>query len=172
MSGAMVCIALAMWHTTSIEPGSNFGWFAWTGVFQVIALPLLFVPINTVAYAGLKPEDTGQASSLINVARNLGGSIGISMASAIVDRRSQFHQSRLSEAVYPTSLDYQNVVGRLTERGFGPTGAKARALGFIGRAVQTQATLISYIDVFWIAAIFALFMAPVALSIRPVDLEE
>src|SRR5206468_3320093 len=80
MAGAMACVALAMWYMTSIDPDTSFSWLAWMRVFQVIALPLLFVPINTVSYSELRPEDTGQASSLINVARNLGGSIGISIA--------------------------------------------------------------------------------------------
>jgi DHA2 family multidrug resistance protein len=174
MAVGMACVAAAMWYTTSIDPGTSFGWFAWTRVFQVIALPLLFIPINTVAYSELQPEDTGQASSLINVARNLGGSIGISMAGTVLAQRAQFHQSRLVEHIVPSSLNFQHWQERITqyfaEQGSGPIQAKSRALGWIGQTILTQSTLLSYLDVFWGAAIFAALMVPVTLSLKKVDL--
>jgi DHA2 family multidrug resistance protein len=174
MAGAMACVALSMWHTTSIDPGTSFSWLAWMRVFQVVSLPLLFVPINTVSYSELRPEDTGQASSLINVARNLGGSIGISLASTLLAQRAQFHQSRLVEHIYPSSVTYQqqldHVVRYFMEQGYGMAQAKARAIGWIGQLVQTQSVFLSYLDVFWSAAAFSLLMVPVALSTRHVDL--
>jgi DHA2 family multidrug resistance protein len=174
MAFGMACVALAMWHSTTIDAGTSFNYFAWIRVLQVIALPLLFVPINTVAYAGLRPQDTGQASSLINVARNLGGSIGISMASTVLTQRSQFHQSRLVEHITPTSVTYQYWLDRITkhfaELGFGAAQAKARAIGWIGQTVAAQSTLLSYLDVFWGAAIFAALMVPVTMSLKNVDL--
>jgi DHA2 family multidrug resistance protein len=72
------------------------------------AWQFLFVPINTVAYSELRPESTGQASSLINVARNLGGSIGISLANTELMQRAKFHQSRLVETAIPSSSSYQH----------------------------------------------------------------
>jgi DHA2 family multidrug resistance protein len=174
MAFGMVCLAAAMWLSTSISPDTSFGWFAWLRVLQVITLPFLFVPINTVAYAGLRPQDTGHASSLINVARNLGGSIGISMATTVLAQRAQFHQSRLVEHIVPTSPNYQQWSARITrhfvEQGYGLFQAKARALGWIGQTVLAQATLLSYIDVFWGAALFAALMVPVTLTLRRVDL--
>ena len=163
-----------MWYTTTINADTSFGWFAWLRVFQVVALPLLFVPINTVAYADLRPQDTGQASSLINVARNLGGSIGISMASTLLAQRAQFHQSRLVEHIVPSSLNYQHWSAQITQyfvgQGYGPVQAKARALGWIGQTVAAQSTLLSYLDVFWGAAVFAALMVPVTMSLKTVDL--
>ena len=90
-------IALAMWYSTSLTPDASFGYFATVRVFQVVGMPFMFIPINSVAYAGLPPQKTGEASALINVARNLGGSIGVSLANVELLRRSQFHQSRLVE---------------------------------------------------------------------------
>jgi DHA2 family multidrug resistance protein len=170
MAIALGCIAAGMWHATSIAPDTSIGQFAWLRVLQVITLPFLFVPISTVAYTDLGPKDTGQASSLINVARNLGGSFGISMANTLLARREQFHQSRLVEHIVPTSPNYQQSLQRITqhfvEQGYGLMQAKGRALAFIGQALSQQAVLISYLDVFWSAAIFSLFMVPVALSLK------
>jgi DHA2 family multidrug resistance protein len=137
---------------------------------------LLFVPITTVAYSDLRPQDTGQASSLINVARNLGGSIGISMANTLLTQRAQFHQSRLVEHIYPSSVNYQQWTERITQffigQGDNTVQAKAHALAWIGKSIGFQATLLSYLDVFWAAAIFAALMVPVTLLLKRVDLSK
>jgi DHA2 family multidrug resistance protein len=176
MGFGMLCVALAMWYMTSIDPFTSFSWFAWMRVLQVFTLPLLFVPINTVAYSELRPEDTGQASALVNVARNLGGSIGISMASTILAQRSQFHQSRLSENIYASSRVLQQNLAQITQylvgHGYSMADAKARAFALIGRNIAFQASLMSYIDVFFGAALFAGLMVPVTLIIKNVRLEK
>jgi DHA2 family multidrug resistance protein len=163
-----------MWSTTAISLEASFNWLAWVRVLQVMALPFLFVPISAVSYSDLRPEDTGQASSLINVARNLGGSIGISMANTLLAQRSQFHQTRLVEHIYPSSSSYQQALDRITQyfvqQGDALAQAKARAIAWIGQTVATQASLLSYIDVFWSAAVFAAILVPLTLSIKKIDL--
>ena len=159
---------------TSLVPDADFGYFAWARVGQMIGLPLLFVPINTVAYAGLPPEKTSQASALINVARNLGGSIGISLANTMLAQRSQFHQARLVEHVTPSSLAYQRAIGQATryfiEQGMAAVQAREAAIAWIGKMVQSQSVLLAYIDVFWLSALFAMCMVPlVLLMLKPVD---
>jgi DHA2 family multidrug resistance protein len=176
MAVGMAAVAFGMWVTTALDPDTSFRWFSEIRVVQVFALPLLFVPITTVAYSDLRPQDTGQASSLINVARNLGGSIGISMANTLLAQRTQFHQSRLVEHIYPSSPNYQQWSGRITQffigQGDNAVQAKAHALGWIGKTIGVQATLLSYLDVFWAAAIFAALMVPVTLSLKTVDLSK
>ena len=75
--------------------------------FRWLAFPFLFLTITSYSYVGLPPDNSGQASALINVARNLGGSIGVSMAQTLLARREQFHQARLAEHVLPSSPVYQ-----------------------------------------------------------------
>ncbi|HUD88402.1 MAG TPA: DHA2 family efflux MFS transporter permease subunit, partial [Xanthobacteraceae bacterium] len=77
-------IMLSMWYSTSLTPDASFDYFAWIRVYQTIGLPFLFIPINTVAYDGLPANKTNQGSALMNVARNLGGSIGISVANVVL----------------------------------------------------------------------------------------
>ncbi|MBV9555758.1 MAG: DHA2 family efflux MFS transporter permease subunit [Pseudolabrys sp.] len=170
MALALALVAAGLWQATSISPDTSMREFAWLRILQVFALPFLFVPISTVAYMGLKPDDTGQASSLINVARNLGGSFGISMANTVLAQRAQFHQSRLVEHVSTTSLGYQNELQRITEhfisQGYNAVQAHGRAMAWIGQAIARQAMLISYLDVFWMASIFAVMMVPVALTLK------
>ena len=78
MAGALIVIALSLRHFTDLTPDLDFWWFAWARAFQMAALPFLFLAVTSYSYVGLPPGKSGQASALINVARNLGGSIGVS----------------------------------------------------------------------------------------------
>jgi MFS transporter, DHA2 family, multidrug resistance protein len=170
----MAAIAFAMWHMTGLNADVGFSFFAWARVLQMIGLPLLFIPINTAAYADLPPQKTNQASALINVARNLGGSIGISLANTEIAQQSQVHQTYLVAHVAPSSPAYQETVRQVTAYfvAHGQPAARAAqmAISWIGQMVAQQATLLAYIDVFWLAAAFTALMAPLALLLlRPVD---
>jgi DHA2 family multidrug resistance protein len=160
---------------TSLAPDASFGYFAWARIYQVIGLPFLFIPITAVSYSDIPANKTNQGSALINVARNLGGSVGVSMATTILAQRAQFHQERLTEQLFPSSLPYQNALrsfeGYFTSQGFSPADAMQRAYRLIEQLVLQQAALMSYIDVFATLALVAAVMAPVALILlRRVEL--
>jgi MFS transporter, DHA2 family, multidrug resistance protein len=167
IAAGMLMIAVAMWHMTSLSPDADFGFFAQARIYQVIGLPFLFIPITSVSYSDVPPDKTNQASSLINVARNLGGSVGVSMATAILAQRAQFHQERLTENLFPASPPYQNALHNFTSyfasRGFSPPDAMHRAYALIEQLVQQQSMLMSYMDVFFTLAVVAAVMSPVAL---------
>jgi MFS transporter, DHA2 family, multidrug resistance protein len=163
----MAMIAFAMWHMMSMPPDASFGFFAWARIYQMIGLPFLFIPINTAAYADLPPAKTNQGSALINVARNLGGSFGISLANTEIAQQAQAHQARLVAHVYPSSPAYQHtseqVAAYFVAQGESALHAHALAMGWIGRTIARQASLLAYIDVFWVAGLFAAAMIPLTL---------
>jgi DHA2 family multidrug resistance protein len=165
-----------MWYSTTLTPDASFSYFAWVRVYQMVGLPFLFIPINTVAYDGLPPDKTNQASALMNVARNLGGSIGISLANVVITQREQFHQSRLVESASPSSPTFHATMQQLTQyftaHGASMSEATGQAMAFIGQLVRTQATLLAYIDVFHVCAIAAALMIPLVLVlVRRIDLQ-
>jgi len=167
MAFGLFLLALSMWHLTSLPPDASFSYFAWARAYQMIGMPFLFVPITTASYGDLPPDKTNQASALINVARNLGGSIGVSMAITVLAQRAQFHQARLVDHLAPSSPQYQDALRRATEH-FAATGAshadaQRQALGWVAQQVQTQSSLLSYIDVFWGFAVAVALLIPVAL---------
>jgi MFS transporter, DHA2 family, multidrug resistance protein len=166
-------VALAMWYSTSLTPDASFSYFAMMRVFQTIGMPFMFIPINSVAYAGLPPQKTGEASALVNVARNLGGSIGVSLANAELVQRSQFHQARMVEHMYPSSPAFQSTLDTLTQyfTQFGSVAsARGRAIGAIGETIANQAALMGYIDIFFTWAVIAAALVPlILLLIRRVD---
>jgi DHA2 family multidrug resistance protein len=137
-------------------------------------LPFLFIPINTIAYDGLPPTKTAEGSALMNVARNLGGSVGVSLANTELLQRSQFHQARLAEHLTPSSPVFHSTVKQMSEyfiqQGAPPTTAQSHVYGAIGRMVSSQASLLAYIDVFYTWAIFAAILVPIVLlTIRRVS---
>ena len=172
----LTAIALSMWYSTTLTPDASFDYFAWVRVYQTVGLPFLFIPINTVAYDGLPPDKTNQASALMNVARNLGGSVGISLANVVLVQREQFHQSRLVENTAPSSSTFHSTVQQLTHyftaHGASAADAAGQAMAFIGQMIRTQATILAYIDVFQVCAIVAALMIPlVLLLVRPVNIQ-
>ena len=159
-------IALAMWYSTSLVPDASFSYFAMMRVFQTIGMPFMFIPINTVAYTGLPQQKTAEGSALINVARNLGGSVGVSLANTELVQRSQFHQARLVENLDPSSPVFQSALHHLNQyfTQFGSTvAAQGRSMGLIGQSVANQAGLLAYIDIFYSWSIFAAVLVPIVL---------
>jgi DHA2 family multidrug resistance protein len=169
----LVVTAAALYYATSMVPDANFGFFAWARSYQMIGLPFLFIPITTASYAGLPPEKTNEAAALINVARNEGGSIGVSLATTMLAQREQFHQSRLVEHVTQLSQSAQAIIHQgaqhFTSTGASPADAQRRAVASLGQTVQHQAQLLSYIDLYFVLAILAVSMVPIALLLRPVE---
>jgi DHA2 family multidrug resistance protein len=167
IAAALLVLSLALWHMTNLAPEANFQYFAWSRVYQMLAMPFLFIPIIAASYVGLPPQKTDQAASLINVARNTGGSIGISLYDTLLARHEQIHQSRLVEQVYPSSIEYQNTLSELTayfvQRGSTDLDAHQQAIAFIERQVSSQAMLLSYIDVFATFGTIAIVLTAIVL---------
>lgn len=168
-----IAMAYGMLYTTTLTPDVDFGFFVLARVLQVVGLGFLFVPIQAAAYASLPPEKTNNASAMINGARNIGGSIGISFATTLLAQRSQAHQAHLADHLVPSDLAYQQAVhgatSGLVAAGTPPGLAESQALGLIAHRVAEQASLLSYIDVFRAFTLIGFAMALVALvALRPV----
>jgi DHA2 family multidrug resistance protein len=172
-SGAAM-IALSMYDLTNVYGDLDFWFFATSRMFLGVGLPLVFLPILAAAYDGLPANKTDQASALMNVARNTGGSIGISLAINVLAHREQFHQSRLAEDIIPSSANYQHTLQQVTQyfmaQGNSLLQAQQQAIAWIGQQVQTQATFLAYVDVFWMLVLLSAAMVPLALSLRRVNL--
>ncbi|MET4186750.1 DHA2 family multidrug resistance protein [Bradyrhizobium sp. JR7.2] len=173
MFGATV-VAFSMWHLTGLNGDITYGYAALARVFLAIGLPFLFLPVTTASYDGVPSDKTNQASALINVARNIGGSMGVALAQTVLAQRQQFHQSRLIEHAAPSDLGYQQTIDAMTRyfqaQGSNPSDAAAQAIAWVGKTLQQQVDFLAYIDVFWMLAIIALLMIPTAAVLRPIDL--
>lgn len=173
MFGAAI-VAFSMWHLTGLTGDITYGYAALSRIFLALGLPFLFLPVTTASYDGVPPDKTNQASALINVARNIGGSMGVALAQTILAQRQQFHQSRLIEHAAPSDLGYQQTIDAMTRyfqaQGSNASDAASQALAWVGRTLQQQVDLLAYIDVFWTLAIIAVLMIPTAAVLRSIDL--
>ena len=175
IAGASIA-AIAMWHLTGLTGDISYNYAALSRIYLAFGLPLLFLPVTTASYDGLPPDKTNQASALINVARNLGGSMGVALVQTILAQRQQFHQSRLVEHIVPSDIGYQQTIDAMTRyfqaQGSNASDATSQAIAWVGQTLRQQVNLLAYIDVFWSLAMIGAIMIPVALIIRPVDLSK
>jgi DHA2 family multidrug resistance protein len=173
MTGAIFA-AISMYQLTNVYGDLDFWFFARTRMVLGVGLPLIFVPIITASYDGIPANRVDMASALINAARNTGGSIGVSLASNLLNHREQFHQSRLIEHAIPSSQQYQDTLQQMTNyfraQGSLLPEAQQQALSWIGQQVQAQSSYLAYMDVFWVLTLISLAAVPLALSLRKVKL--
>jgi len=157
-------LSIALFYMTRFNLFIDFRHAAGARVIQALGLAFLFVPINTAAYAFLPKEKNNQASGLINLARNVGGSVGISVVTTMLDRRTQFHLANLSNHVNPGNPKFQamlnNATHMLLARGASAYEASRQAYGLVSGMVAQQATMLAYIDDFWLVGVAVVAMIP------------
>jgi DHA2 family multidrug resistance protein len=129
-------------------------------VWQYIPVAFLFVPLTLAGYVGLAPEKTNAAAGLMNFFRNMGQSIGTSAVTTLIARRSQYHQSVL--AGFTGSVRFHAAITaltmRLTRAGVSAHTAQQQAMGRLYALVQSQAAVLSYVDVYWLLSMGSAIM--------------
>jgi len=129
-------------------------------VWQYIPVAFLFVPLTLAGYVGLAPEKTNAAAGLMNFFRNMGQSVGTSAVTTLIARRSQYHQSVLAE--YTASGRFHASITalamRLTRAGVSAHTAQQQAMGRLYALVQSQAAVLSYVDMYWLLAMASVIM--------------
>ncbi len=160
----LIVLSLALFHMTNFDLNVDFRTVVLARMYQAAGLAFLFVPINTSAYAFLPREKNNAASGLMNLARNIGGSVGISVVTTMLDRRSQYHLDRLSSHLAAGNLSMQNTLQgaarNFQAHGFSAADAMHKAYALLyGNAIR-QATMLAYIDNFWLLGVAILVMIP------------
>jgi DHA2 family multidrug resistance protein len=162
--------AAALYHMTTINLDIDFRTAALYRVYQTIGLAFIFIPINTLSYVGIPRNKSNQVSGITNLARNLGGSIGISMLSTWLQRLAQRHQVYLVAHASAGDPAFSQRISGMTQtfigQGLPPDQANARAYSFLGRIIDAQASTLAYIDIISIMALVVLCLAPCAFMMR------
>ena len=144
--GAIAGMGWSLWASAHLDLEVAFWNLAMVRVTQVIWLPFLFIPLSAVSYVGVPPDRTNEASAIINLMRNLGGSVGVSFTTTMLQERLQFHHERLAEHV-------------TVYNGY----AWNTPLPAIDGIIQGQAGIMSYLDIFWLLGMLGLCIWPLAL---------
>jgi DHA2 family multidrug resistance protein len=175
MMAGLFITAGAVWHMSGFNADVTFHQVAMARVYQVIGLPLFFVPLNTLAYSNLPPGKNNNASALMNLMRNLGGSVGIALAVTMLERGTQTNLNYLS--AHLTSFDaaftdrVSAMVAMFMGQGYSYSDAMNHALAAIFQTVQRQATMLAYLQVFRWMSVGCLVVMAVVLTLRKVDLK-
>ena len=136
------------------------------------ALSFVFVPISTAAYGTLDNQQIGNASGLFNLMRNVGGSIGISIAQTLLTRREDVHQNEIINYVPSSGANFQSSLQQtthaLSSTHFGPANAGSPAAATLYQELQRQASLWAFVDVFRWLSLLCFFCVAVVWFLRRV----
>ncbi len=143
---------------------------AWPQFLQGASLALLFVPLTTTTMDPIAREAMGNATSIFNLMRNVGGSVGIAVATTFIARRQQLHINQLGEHINPYNPQAQRMLGALQQRfqaqGSDPVTAGNQAVAGAWGMVQQQAALLSYLDTFILFGYIFFLAIPLVLLMR------
>jgi DHA2 family multidrug resistance protein len=142
----------------------------WPQLIQGVGMSLLFVPLTTIAMDRIPREKMGNATSLFNLMRNIGGSIGIAATGTMLARHSQSTTSLLTANVTPYNPAAQSMVYQMSAA-FMAAGADAvtaseRAYAALFGLVQRQATMVSFVGIFQLMGVIFVALTPLVLLMK------
>jgi len=149
-------IGLLMMSTITLSV--DYWTLVWPRFVQGLGLGFTFVPLTTLALATVAKDRLGNATAAYNVVRNIGGSIGIALATTYLVRRSQHHQATLVGHVDVWSAETTRRLGQWSQhfwdRGADTYTASRRATAMLYHDTVTQAQVLAYADEFWVLSTF------------------
>jgi DHA2 family multidrug resistance protein len=168
---ASLLCAIASWlssHITSDSAGADLA----LPLF-VLGLGIVFsaIPLQQAALSSVAVEDSGEVTSMFNIARNVGGSIGLATIASLMDGRRELHHWRLNELLSANDPDAQARLEQM--RAIAGTGMESLANGYrmLDGLVMREALVMAFGDIFLILAIASLVFAPLVLLVNPIDPE-
>ena len=160
-------LGFSLLYSATLAPDLDFFTLATMRAAQTFGLAFLFVPNSTISYSTLPRELNSDASSLYVMLRNVSGSVGISLSTAMIQQQTQREQSRLSQYTSPNYQPYVDTVNRIAHsvQSMGQTAAQAHqtATNMMWTQLGTQAAFKAYADVFQYCAVAAFCVVPITL---------
>jgi MFS transporter, DHA2 family, multidrug resistance protein len=158
--GISIC-ALSTYMMSQFNLTADFWTFVWPRVALGLGMGLTFIPLTTMTLSHIPRENMTEASSLYNLIRNLGGSVGIAFATTMVSRHAQFHQARLVEHLSPFdpaySFYHDKIARYLGANGLPPAGAD----GMMYHELVRQSTALAFNDAFLVICMLILSILPI-----------
>jgi DHA2 family multidrug resistance protein len=157
ISGIIVSAA-SLWYMTGFDLQMDGGPIMISGLFQGIGLGLIFVPLNTLAFATIAPRLRVDATAFFSLVRNVGQGVGISLVTTVLAHMAQVNTAELATRISLENSAVRDFPGMLQ----GATSAIQSLSGL----VQQQAAMIGYLDDFWLMTIVTIVSAPLVLLLR------
>ncbi|MEO7996885.1 MAG: DHA2 family efflux MFS transporter permease subunit [Gemmatimonadaceae bacterium] len=169
-----VCLfAISMWIMGHLTTSAGVDDVRFALLVRGFGLGLLFVPINNVVYASIKPQEAQQASGLINLSRQLGGAFGIAVLANYLNHHTEMHRVDLVSSVVPGSLLTEQRLGMMAQgflaRGMDVIHAHQAAIAALNAQVQRQATMLGFNDSWMLVLFVFVAVSPAILMLRRVN---
>ena len=166
----LVVGAWSMFSLSHLNLNAGYWDIFWPQVIQGGAMAFLFIPLMAVSMSGIAKEKMGNATSIYNLMRNIGGSFGIATMTTFLARRSQVHQNQLvshvTRTIYEPRWRCSGCRAGSRLHGSNSVDAARKSLGAIYGMVQQQAAMLSFVEAFWVMGMIFLGMLPLLLLLR------
>jgi MFS transporter, DHA2 family, multidrug resistance protein len=169
VSGLMIGGMTLIW-LSKLNLQAGYWDIFWPQLIQGVGMSLLFVPLTTVAMDPIPRERMGNATSLFNLMRNLGGSVGIATTGTLLARQQQAITSVLGANVTPYDAAsrsmFMQLRGAFMAAGTDAATATSRAYAALFGMVQRQASMVSFVGIFQLLGILFVALVPLVLLMK------
>jgi DHA2 family multidrug resistance protein len=170
LAAGLITGGLTLFWLADINLQAGFWDLCWPQFFQGISLALLFVPLTTVTMDPIPKEGMGNATSIFNLMRNIGGSLGIAASTTLLARRQQSNFDLLGSNITPYSTQlraaYSRIRSAFIARGKSDIEASSLANAVILGLVENQSSMRSFIEVFRFLGLIFLLVVPLLLIMK------
>jgi DHA2 family multidrug resistance protein len=173
IGAGFVLVAVSLWLISNLTLEISTLHIALPSVLTGVGLSMIFVPLATVAMGTLPQKEMGNASGVFNLVRNVGGSIGISLLTTYLVRRSQANQTTLASHLTSWNSSFQQ---RLQETQayvkshLGSADTLHRAQHLVYASLLKQSQLLAFVQSFRLLALICLICIALALLLRKISL--
>jgi MFS transporter, DHA2 family, multidrug resistance protein len=163
-------MSFGLYHLTSIDLDIAFGQLEILRVIQLVGLPFIFVNITTLNYVRVPPEKHNQVSGLSNFSRNIGGAVGVSILNTFQFRQTQIQRANMSAHTNHANPFFEHqlagITTSFTAMGFPSAQATQKALAQMSQTVDQQASVLSYVNAFWLMAVAVACLIPLVFLLK------
>jgi DHA2 family multidrug resistance protein len=160
----LVLGSITMFDLSGLNLQAGFWDIFWAQILQGVALSFLFIPLMALAMARIRPENMGNATSIFNLMRNIGGSIGIAIMTTFLARRVQVHQNHLVANITAgdskTLMLLRGMQANFYAHGTDAVTAARKSLAAMYGLVQQHAAMLAFVEAFWVMGVVFLLMIP------------
>jgi DHA2 family multidrug resistance protein len=166
----LLCFAGSCWLDIELTAQSVGHDFVWSQLLRGIGQMLCMMPLNQASMASVTREESGDAAGIYNMARNLGGSVGLALIGIVIDRRNTLHVERLSETLNANSPLVQDRLAANAAHYMAQAGdaayAQMQAIKSLVMQIHVQASVMTYSETFYALAAAMLLCVPLALALK------
>ena len=167
--------SVSMFWMMRISPDVDFTTVVWMRIFQVVGIPLIFIPISTLPMS-VCAEDNNQVSGISNFVRNLGGAVGVSFLIAFLARQRQICRLDLVGHLHRGNIFYERFLMGLQQaarlKGSSPLLAAHQSLMQLQQLVDFQATALAFISAFFVLGVIVACLVPLSFLMKKPSAEE